>query len=632
MHLRLGIAHKLTLIFALFAATLLGIAGWLAYQRGEKALRESVVAELQEQAIGKQASIENWLSEMLSELAAFAEAPHIVEHMTRFAGSPAAPTGADLVLLNKNLAARTGTGQDYGALFVVDAADGRVIAATHPGEVQRVSTSELFFVKGKLTSGLYLGPIQADDRHLRSITLSAPLRAGNGALVAILVGRPNEATMSGIVNRRAGFRRTDETYLVDTEGNFVSRPRLMAATGMIAADQSEAVRRCLAHNDGLVLADDYREVPTLAVYRWMTEFGLCLITKVDRSEAYAPIGQLANGLVVAGLVLLSIASLASVLLARMITRPIRLIEAGVGRVAQGERNLVLPEFTSDELGRLAGAFNRMTAALASHETQLRRHAAELERRVAEKTRELDRRADALARSNIELERFAYVASHDLQEPLRMVASYTQLLAKRYKGRLDTDADEFIEFAVDGATRMQTLINDLLTYSRVSSQGRGFETVDCEALLDRVLKNLQGAQIETQAIIRRTQLPQVVADGFQLAQLFQNLIGNAIKFCHGRTPEIDIAAKRMGAHWLFSVADNGIGIEAKYFNQLFAVFKRLHTRAEYPGTGIGLAICKKVIERHGGHIWVESRPGEGSTFFFTIPAPPAPDNEVMRHVP
>ncbi|RUW71880.1 ATP-binding protein, partial [Mesorhizobium sp. M1E.F.Ca.ET.063.01.1.1] len=311
------------------------------------------------------------------------------------------------------------------------------------------------------------------------------------------------------------------------------------------------------------------------------------------------------------------------------TNPIRRIEAGARRVEAGERDVVLPESSSDELGRLARAFNRMTTALKSRESELHAHAATLEQRVAEKTRELDLRASELARSNIELERFAYVASHDLQEPLRMVASYTQLLGRRYKGRLDADADEFIHFAVDGAARMQALINDLLVYSRVSTQGSAFEAIDCNLVVERALTNLKAALIESGAIIRKSELPKIDADRFQLVQLFQNLIGNAIKFRGERVPEIDIAARRDSGEWLFSIADNGIGIDAKYIEQLFAVFKRLHTRAEYPGTGIGLAICKKVVERHGGRIWVESEVNHGSTFFFTLPCRDIEDTSQAR---
>jgi PAS domain S-box-containing protein len=231
---------------------------------------------------------------------------------------------------------------------------------------------------------------------------------------------------------------------------------------------------------------------------------------------------------------------------------------------------------------------------------------------------LARRAKELARSNKDLEDFAYVASHDLQEPLRMVSSYADLLAERYRGRLDAGADEFIGFIIDGVTRMRSLIGDLLVYARVGTSGRGFVPVNSQAALDWALENLRASILESGATVSQGALPVVRADASQLAQLLQNLIGNSIKFRGPAPPSVHVSAEESGVEWTFSVADKGIGIDPQYSSTIFGLFQRLHTTQEYGGTGVGLTICKKIVERHGGRIWVDSQKGNGATFRFTIP--------------
>jgi signal transduction histidine kinase len=328
-----------------------------------------------------------------------------------------------------------------------------------------------------------------------------------------------------------------------------------------------------------------------------------------------------------------------------------IIRAGVGKQTMDQLRLQISQMKKVEEGlreeRMAAAdassrrtrwlilvgtglalfFLAFAAVVVRQEMNQRKHAESvvrelnltLERRVEERTAELKEREQDLSRSNAELQQFAYVASHDLQEPLRMVASFTQLLARRYSDKLDKDARDFIDYAVDGATRMQTLISDLLNYSRVGTQGKPFESTDCNTVLDQVLRSLRLAIEETHAVITRDRLPVVLGDRVQLGQLLQNLLTNAIKFHGPDVPRVHVSAERNGANWNISVRDNGIGIPAEHVDRIFIIFQRLHTKAEYPGTGIGLAMCKKIVERHGGRIWPEPASGGGTTFCFTIPA-------------
>lgn len=251
----------------------------------------------------------------------------------------------------------------------------------------------------------------------------------------------------------------------------------------------------------------------------------------------------------------------------------------------------------------------------SLETRVRERTNQLETR----TRELESRSAELQRSNADLMQFAYVASHDLQEPLRMVGSYMGLLARRYGGQLDETADRYIAFAVDGANRMQALINDLLLYSRTGTQPLDKRAVAMEQVLRNVLENLRLAINETSAVVRYENLPVVEADEMKITQVLQNLVSNALKFRRdGINPEISLTARQMEGYWQFAVADNGIGFEPKYCDRIFQIFQRLHGVGKYPGNGIGLAICRRIIEHHGGQLWAESEPGVGSTFFFTLP--------------
>jgi PAS domain S-box-containing protein len=238
-----------------------------------------------------------------------------------------------------------------------------------------------------------------------------------------------------------------------------------------------------------------------------------------------------------------------------------------------------------------------------------------ERKLAEE--KLQQKSEELQRSNRELEEFAYVASHDLQEPLHLTAGYVQLLARRYKGELDQEADEFIGYALEGVNRMKNLIADLLAYSRIGTRGKAFAQVPMEETLNNAMAALEPVLTKTSAIVTNDVLPSVLGDDEQILMLLQNLIDNAIKFHGAERPRIHVGARQLDDRWLFFVRDNGIGIDPQYTERVFVIFQRLHNQEQYPGTGVGLAICRKIVERHGGRIWVDSEPGKGSTFYFTL---------------
>jgi len=298
----------------------------------------------------------------------------------------------------------------------------------------------------------------------------------------------------------------------------------------------------------------------------------------------------------------------------LVLRPLNKLSEGADVVGAGNLDHRVDVAGPGELGDLAAAFNRMAANLKKSYEEM--EAEVIHRKQAEKA--LAKQAEELARSNRDLEQFAYVASHDLQEPLRNVTNCVQLLEKRYKHQVGSDVVKLADLAVDSCARMKDLMDDLLEFSRVGTRCNPFEPCDCEQVLTRALANLRSTIRESGAVITHDPLPTLNADATQLSQLFQNLVSNGIKFRGKEPPQVHISAEENEHEWLFSVRDNGIGIDPQYKDRIFAVFQRLHLQSEYPGTGIGLAIAKKIVERHGGQIRVKPNHDGGSTFCFTIP--------------
>lgn len=475
----------------------------------------------------------------------------------------------------------------YSWIGVTDAT-GRIVAATDvyakadTGGTTEGSTERSlgvnqpdWFTRVKQTGQVYLegAQLSPESKGILTMGFSAPLYGPQGNFLGVVTSRVPLEKLRVILEQEGTLQYGEEAHdwlVLDRQG--VVLIEKSQTTGMSSSQSTlelPSARRAAGARDKPGFVEErHRQIPvvtgyaTTRGYRNFPGFDWTVLVQVDRTRVYAPISRLIWTVI--GVGLLVVAPLTSVAIWTS------------WRLIREHHDLVLARET-------------------------------LEASVA-----------ALARSNADLQQFAHVASHDLQEPLRMVASYTQLLAKRYRGKLDSDADEFIGYAVDGASRMQRLINDLLAYSRVTAQSQGYEPVDCNELLEEVLSNLQVAVEESRAFVTHDPLPTVMADGRQLGQLFQNLIGNGLKFCGEEPPMVHVSAERHPNEWLFSVRDNGIGVDPQYAERIFVIFQRLHTRAEYSGTGIGLAICKKIMERHGGRIWVASPTGRGATFYFTLP--------------
>ncbi|MDD5241082.1 MAG: ATP-binding protein [Sulfuricella sp.] len=403
---------------------------------------------------------------------------------------------------------------------------------------------------------------------------------------------------------------TAETLLVRRDGDSVlylnelrhRKESAMALRRPLSDTALPAVRAALGE-EGNVSGKDYRGVEVLSVLRKIPDSPWSLITKVDRAEVDAPLRERVIMVASVSALLIGLTAVAVILLWRQ---------------QQMRFDLARHEFEEETLHK---ANIELEAHVAERTRELRETAESLQQEIAltHITENILKESMAqLSRSNADLEQFAYIASHDLQEPLRMVASFVQLLARRYHDKLDQDAHDFIGYAVEGVTRMQRLIDDQLTYALVGIDNSQLETVDCNQVLAEVLTNLKPLIEEHHAAITQDVLPGIPLIYSQFSQLLQNLIGNAIKFHGERAPQIHIGARLDDNHWIFSVRDNGIGIAPEYFDKIFLIFKRLHSREKYPGTGIGLAICKRIAERHHGRIWVESELGKGSTFYFTIP--------------
>ncbi|MDQ0886825.1 signal transduction histidine kinase [Paenibacillus sp. V4I9] len=437
------------------------------------------------------------------------------------------------------------------------------------------------------------------------ILFSAPVMNRKKQFEGVIYGTVTLKTIDKLMEQ---FRYGDsgESYLIDRNGYLITELRFEGNWKRLEFQlNSDILERAKQGIQATSTYESYRGKQVFGTYQSVNNGKWIAVNEIERDEVYRTFNRQLIVMIIIICIVLTFGFIVMLRISYHIEHPVQRLLKGVQRLKQGDYHYKIDYSSMKsapvELLQLCEAFNQMAQNI--HDNEL----------------ELKRQKEDLAGSNAELEQFAYVASHDLQEPLRMVASYVQLLAKRYQGKLDQDADDFIHYAVDGAQRMQNLINDLLAFSRVGTKGKELKSVDFEVVLQHVSTNLQHAIQECDALVTHDPLPTLLADPTQMVQLLQNLVGNAIKFRDSnRAPIIHIGIKQQGNEWLFSVRDNGIGFEPKYRDRIFLIFQRLHNKTKYQGTGIGLSICKKIVERHGGKIWVDSEAGHSTTFYFTLP--------------
>jgi len=593
---------RLVAIFLLLAAGI-GTAGYAYLQNQlEHALQEKQ-NELTAIADLKARQIADWREERQAEAESILTTSFIVSHARQWLASKGKDATEEQALLAWMTAPRHA--RHYRCVYLYDTAGEMRLASnkrltpcrhTRSTVLEAMHTQRVVFLDFHTTV--------AEETHLSLfVPLLAEVNGKKTAIGALAFEIDPHHFLYPLVQSWPTPSPTAETLLVRRDGDgvlYLNELRHQKGAAMslrlpLSETALPAVRAVLGE-EGTVAGRDYRGVEVLAALRKIPNSPWFLVTKVDRAEVEAPLRERSVMVATVSALLIGLSAFSVILLWRQ---------------QQMRFNLARHEYEEEVL----------------HKSNI-----ELELRVAQRTRELQaeiaqhrltesalqKSLEELADSNANLEQFAYIASHDLQEPLRMVASYVQLLARRYRDKLDQNANDFIGYAVEGVTRMQRLINDLLAYSLVGTDGENLETTDCNQVLAEVLMNLRPLIEENQALVTQDLLPEIPAIHSQIGQLLQNLISNAIKFRRPERPEIHVGARHQENAWIISVRDNGIGIEPQYFEQIFMIFKRLHSREKYSGTGIGLAICKRIVERHHGRIWVESEYHKGTTIYFALP--------------
>ncbi len=595
------------------------IMSWVGFRFAKNSLSDEIHTRLDTLAHDRDEHLRSYVSQQKERAALVASRTRLrAQLMDRL--DPTTPEPKDFLDSTRRiLIDANDTLSDFLAIWVTDPS-GKVVTATDDHYLGRDYSSDADYQRGRRER--HLGTPSFENGNLIA-QLAAPALSEDGKFLGVVMVLLDLQHLEDLRADRTGLGETGDVIVARVEGDRLQRliplqSEALAGIGiaeapaLVAAINGSRGRGLSTHRGNQVLAA-WRPFPYQSsdFQKWG------MIVKIDATEAYAPIASLRRvQWILEGLLVVLGIGIAQ-LVARRFCAPIQVMAAVAKQLAQGNFQARIDLQSTDEVGQLAESLNRMADELSQSHAQLEARILERTNELEQNNRHLANATAALERSNQDLQQFAYVASHDLQEPLRAVSGYCQLLQSRLSENADEDVRVFLTHATDGAKRMKALIDSLLDFARVETRGNTMELIDSRACVEEALANLSSTIEASGTQVNVAELPSLIADRGQLVRLFQNLIGNAIKFCDHRPPQVDVTAVEQEDRWLFSVQDNGIGIETRYADRIFIIFQRLHTRTEYPGTGLGLAIAKRIVERHGGTIWMESRLGEGSTFRFTI---------------
>lgn len=594
-----SIRAKISFYLLAVSAVPILFLSYVAIRSAKDGIRDELLRHLGGAVSLKRDSIDRWYEERRWQVSLIPRVPGFQPLVVALIGTDFAARHAhpSYEAIREHLQFYTAEDGFYDEIFLMDDL-GRVLLSTDSTQEGKFKDNRPYFQEGR--GGFYIqNAYHSVTLGRTTSTIALPIRE-QGQLVAVMALRLRIKRLHEITHSYTGLGPQSDMYLVNNYNHFVTDPGGKTGFAMERVNYSEPVRRCLLGQTGAGEMINYDGRAVLTAYTYLPLYRLCIVAETEATSAYRHVNELQYSMIVVTAATLAAVMLVAVFLSASISRPILELDAAAARAAAGDMDQQIDLDLRDELGTLARSFNTMLANLRLRTQALARSNADLER------------------SNADLEEFGYAVSHDLKEPLRSVQGFLELLKRRAGDKLDEKSHGYIDRSLAGADRMRLLIEDLLAYARVSASSRELREVDLNRLVHDVLGGLEQSRQESGAQVEVGALPVLQGEPVQLSALFQNLIANAIKF-RREPPVIRIDARAEGDAWHLTVQDNGIGIHAEQFERVFQVFQRLHGKDEYPGTGIGLAVCKKIVERHGGRIWLESEPGVGTTFHFTLPS-------------